>query len=75
MSQHITVGAVTIRDGFQNEPELAWTRDKLQLAEKLVNAGIKEIQATSFVHPRWVPQMFDAQAVASGLVIFHGVRL
>jgi len=74
MSQHVTVVDVTLRDGFQNEPKPVSTRDKLLLAEKLIKAGIKEIQATSFVHPRWVPQMADAEAVASGLANFSGVR-
>jgi len=73
MSQNVTVVDVTLRDGFQNEPKPVSTRDKLRLAEKLVAAGIKEIQATSFVHPRWVPQMADAEAVAAGLGKFHGV--
>src|ERR1700730_6615460 len=74
MSQNVTVVDVTLRDGFQNEPKPVSTRDKLRLAEKLIAAGIKEIQATSFVHPRWVPQMADAEAVAAGLVKFSGVR-
>src|ERR1700676_4343275 len=74
MSQNVTVVDVTLRDGFQNEPKPVSTRDKLLLAEKLVKAGIKEIQATSFVHPRWAPQMADAEAVASGLANFTGVR-
>ena len=74
MSQNVTVVDVTLRDGFQNEPKPVSTRDKLRLAEKLVQAGIKEIQATSFVHPQWVPQMADAEAVAAGLSKFSGVR-
>jgi len=74
MSQNVTVVDVTLRDGFQNEPKPVSTRDKLRLAEKLVQAGIKEIQATSFVHPQWVPQMADAEAVAAGLSQFPGVR-
>ena len=74
MSQNVTVVDVTLRDGFQNEPKPVSTRDKLRLAEKLVQAGIKEIQATSFVHPKWVPQMADAEAVAAGLSKFSGVR-
>src|SRR5258708_1485777 len=73
MSQNVTVVDVTLRDGFQNEPNPVSTRDKLLLAEKLVKAGIKDIQATSFVHPRWVPQMADAEAVASGLANFPGI--
>ena len=74
MSQNVTVVDVTLRDGFQNEPKPVSTRDKLRLAEKLVQAGIKEIQATSFVHPQWVPQMSDAEAVAAGLTKFPGIR-
>jgi hydroxymethylglutaryl-CoA lyase len=73
MSRNVTVVDVTLRDGFQNEPKPVSTRDKLRLAEKLVQAGIKEIQATSFVHPQWVPQMADAEAVAAGLSKFPGV--
>src|SRR6202790_1264920 len=73
MRQNVTVVDVTLRDGFQNEPKPVSTRDKLRLAEKLVRAGIKEIQATSFVHPKWVPQMADAEAVAAGLGKFPGV--
>jgi hydroxymethylglutaryl-CoA lyase len=74
MSQNVTVVDVTLRDGFQNEAKPVSTRDKLRLAEKLVQAGIKEIQATSFVHPKWVPQMADAEAIAAGLSKFPGVR-
>ena len=74
MSQNVTVVDVTLRDGFQNEPKPVSTRDKLRLAEKLIQAGIKEIQAASFVHPKWVPQMADAEAIAAGLSKFPGVR-
>src|SRR6202158_5270413 len=74
MNRNVTVVDVTLRDGFQNDPNPVSTQDKLLLAEKLVRAGIKEIQATSFVHPRWVPQMADAEAVAAGLGKFPGVR-
>src|ERR1700680_3116665 len=73
MSQNVTVVDVTLRDGFQNEPKPVSTRDKLRLAEELVQAGIKEIQATQFVHPKWVPQMADAEAVAAGLGKIPGV--
>src|SRR6266853_1963855 len=74
MSQKVTVVDVTLRDGFQNEPKPVSTRDKLLLAEKLVKAGIRDIQATSFVHPRWVPQMADAEALAVHFGEFPGVR-
>jgi hydroxymethylglutaryl-CoA lyase len=74
MGDKVTVVDVTPRDGLQNEKEPVSTRDKLRLIEKLAAAGVTEIQATSFVHPRWVPQMADAEAVASGLHKFPGVR-
>jgi hydroxymethylglutaryl-CoA lyase len=74
MSERVNVVDVTPRDGLQNEKEIVSTRDKLLLIEKLALAGIREIQATSFVHPRWVPQMADAEAVAVGIQKFSGVR-
>jgi hydroxymethylglutaryl-CoA lyase len=74
MGDKVRVVDVTPRDGLQNENDLVSTHDKLLLIEKLAFAGIAEIQATSFVHPRWVPQMADAEAVAAGLHRFSGVR-
>jgi hydroxymethylglutaryl-CoA lyase len=74
MSLKVTVVDVTPRDGLQNEPRPVATREKLRLIEKLVEAGLKEIQATAFVHPRWVPQMADAEAVAAELGKFPGIR-
>ena len=73
MRERVKVVDVTARDGLQNEPKPVPTRDKLALIEKLVRAGVADIQATSFVHPKWVPQMADAEAVAAGLGQFPGV--
>jgi hydroxymethylglutaryl-CoA lyase len=73
MGDKVKVVDVTARDGLQNEPKPVSTRDKITLIEKLVRAGIADIQATSFVHPKWVPQMADAEAVAAGLTEFYGV--
>jgi hydroxymethylglutaryl-CoA lyase len=73
MGEKIKVVDVTARDGLQNEPKLVSTRDKLALIEKLIHAGVSDIQATSFVHPKWVPQMADAEDVAAGLRKFSGV--
>jgi hydroxymethylglutaryl-CoA lyase len=73
MREKVKVVDVTARDGLQNEPKPVSTRDKLALIEKLVHAGITDIQATSFVHPKWVPQMADAEEVAAGLSKFSGV--
>ena len=74
MGDKVTVVDVTPRDGLQNEKQLVSTQDKLLLIEKLARAGLSEIQATSFVHPRWVPQMADADLVAAGLGKFPAVR-
>ena len=74
MNDHVQVQDVTPRDGLQNESKPVSTGDKLRLIEKLVSAGITQIQATSFVHPRWVPQMADAEAVAAGLGAYKGIR-
>src|ERR1700681_130613 len=60
MGEKINILDVSARDGLQNEPRLVSTADKLALITKLVQAGVRDIQATSFVHPRWVPQMADA---------------
>lgn len=65
---------VTPRDGLQNEPVPVSTQDKLTLIEKLVAAGVQQIQATSFVHPKWVPQLADAETLAAQLGKFPGVR-
>ena len=73
MVEKVKVVDVTARDGLQNEPKLVSTRDKLALIEKLIHAGVTHIQATSFVHPKWVPQMADAEDVAAGLGKFSGV--
>ena len=73
MGEKVKVVDVTARDGLQNEPQPVSTQDKLALIEKLIDAGITNIQATSFVHPKWVPQMADAEDVAAGLGKFAGV--
>ena len=52
------------RDGLQNENSVLSTAVKLRLIDGLVAAGLRRIEATSFVHPRLVPQMADAEAVA-----------
>ncbi len=55
------------RDGLQNEQVLLETADKLELIRRAVQAGARRIEATSFVHPRLVPQMADAEAVMAGV--------
>lgn len=74
MGEKINILDVSVRDGLQNEPRLVSTADKVNLIEKLVEAGVNDIQATSFVHPQWVPQMADAEALATNFQKFPGVR-
>lgn len=55
------------RDGLQNEPGLVATADKLKLIDRLIDCGARRIEAASFVNPRKVPQMADADEVAAAL--------
>jgi hydroxymethylglutaryl-CoA lyase len=74
MGERVQIVDVTLRDGLQNEPRPVSTAEKLALMEKLVRAGVTSIQATSFVHPKWVPQMADAEQVAAGMSKYPGVQ-
>lgn len=55
------------RDGFQNVKDFIATRDKKKIIEGLIEAGIRDMEVTSFVHPKAVPQMADAGEVANSL--------
>ena len=54
---------VSPRDGLQNEKQLIPTSIKVELIQRLAQAGLKVIEATSFVSPKWIPQLADHQAV------------
>jgi hydroxymethylglutaryl-CoA lyase len=62
------------RDGLQNEPETVATEQKLALIEGLARAGLRRIEVSSFVSPKWIPQLADAEALTSALRPHHGVR-
>ena len=62
------------RDGLQNEPTPVPTAVKVELVHRLQAAGLKEIEVTSFVSPKWVPQMADAAEVMAGITRRPGVR-
>lgn len=66
-TNHVEIVEVAPRDGLQNEKAQLSTADKLQLIAAAIAAGARRIEATSFVNPRAVPQMADAEAVAAGL--------
>lgn len=72
MTQHVTLLDVTARDGLQDEPAFVATADKVRIVEALAAAGIGEVEVTSFVHPKWVPQLADAEALVAQLP--HTVR-
>jgi hydroxymethylglutaryl-CoA lyase len=67
MAPHITVYEVGPRDGLQNEARVVPTADKLQLIRLLCGAGLPRIEVTSFVSPRWIPALADADDVVTAL--------
>ena len=73
MKPRVKIVEVGPRDGLQNEGKIAPTAMKLDLIERLVKAGLKNIEATSFVSPKWVPQMGDHLQIMSGLQQYPGV--
>ena len=62
------------RDGLQNEKQAVPAAVKIELVHRLQAAGLKEIEVTSFVSPKWVPQMADNAEVMAGVVRQSGVR-
>lgn len=61
------------RDGLQNEKRLIPTADKIALVDLLSRAGFRRIEVTSFVSPRWVPQLADAAEVMGGITRVPGI--
>lgn len=74
MSRFIEIVEVGPRDGLQSEPDVLPTATKLELIGRLVRAGMRRIEVASFVHPKLVPQMADAEAVMQGLPRVDGVQ-
>ncbi|MFO7549495.1 MAG: hydroxymethylglutaryl-CoA lyase [Acidimicrobiia bacterium] len=66
-SERVEIIDVAPRDGLQNESTLLATEVKVELVTRLVDAGIRRLEATSFVHPKLVPAMADAEAVMASL--------
>lgn len=63
----IQIFEVSPRDGLQNEKEIVPTEGKLELIQRLVDAGHQDIEVTSMVHPAWVPQLADAEILLKSL--------
>ncbi len=74
MSEQIEIVEVAPRDGLQNERTLVSTADKIALVDRALAAGLRRIEVASFVNPKRVPQMADAEAVLAGLAGRPGLR-
>lgn len=72
--KEVTVYEVGPRDGLQNESTPVATTAKIAFIAALVTAGVRRVEATSFVHPKWIPQLADADQVCAGLPEAPGVR-
>lgn len=73
MPDPVEIFEVGPRDGLQNEKRLIPAADKIALVDLLSTAGFRRIEVTSFVSPRWVPQMGDAAEVMAGITRAPGV--
>ncbi|MAT87498.1 MAG: hydroxymethylglutaryl-CoA lyase [Aestuariivita sp.] len=67
MKEDVTIYEVGPRDGLQNEKKLIPTQDKIKLVDALTECGFTKVEVTSFVSPKWVPQMSDAVEVLEGI--------
>ena len=75
LPERVTVYEVGPRDGLQNEARQVPTTDKLRFIAALMDSGLEHIEITSFVSPRWIPQLADNAEVARGLTRRPGVTL
>lgn len=73
-SNHVTIVEMAPRDGLQNEKQQVDTAHKIELVDLLSDCGFERIEVTSFVSPKWVPQLGDAAAVMAGIERRSGVR-
>lgn len=73
VSNHVRIVEVGARDGLQNEATLLPAEVKIALIDRLSSTGLKTIEATSFVSPKWVPQLADAAEVFAGIRKVPGV--
>ena len=73
--QHVRIREVGPRDGFQNEPEVIATADKVRLIELLARTGLKRLEVTSFVRADVIPQLADAREVLEAIDVPDDVSL
>ena len=74
LPDRVTVWEVGARDGLQNESRTIPAEIKVEFIERMASAGLPIVEATSFVHPRWVPQLADAADVMQRISKIDGVR-
>ena len=74
MPSQVRIVEVGPRDGLQNESATIATADKIALVDRLSATGLRTIEATSFVSPKWVPQLADAAEVFAGIARRPGIR-
>lgn len=74
MNASVRIVEVGARDGLQNEKAMIATADKIALIDRLSATGLQSIEATSFVSPKWVPQLADAAEVFAGITRKPGVH-
>lgn len=74
LPDQVVIKEVGPRDGLQNEAGFVSTEDKISLVDRLSDAGLKNIEVTSFVHPKWIPQLSDAEEVLAGIKRYPGVE-
>ncbi len=73
-AKRVSIVEMAPRDGLQNEKALIDTQDKIRLVDRLSGCGFERIEVTSFVSPKWVPQLADAAEVMAGIARRPGVR-
>lgn len=73
MGEHVTIFEMGPRDGLQNEKAMISTADKIRLVDDISECGFTKVEVTSFVSPKWVPQMADAAEVLAGIQRKDGV--
>ncbi len=73
MTDRVEIVEMAPRDGLQNEASTVPTADKIALVDMLSKAGFRRIEVTSFVSPKWVPQLADAAEVMAGIQRAPGV--
>src|SRR4029450_3254414 len=74
LPERVTICEVGTRDGFQIEPDFIATEHKIEVVNRPPEAGVPRIEVTSFVHPKAIPQLRDAETVMAGIHRRAGTR-